>query len=60
MKTIGIILIIGVMTIMIGLFVLGILSAIKNQNKFQEQKENSFWECVENNNELEWCLTHFH
>lgn len=60
MRTIKTILFIGVLIIIATGFILLIIFAINSQAKFQEQRENSFWECIENNNELEWCLKHFH
>ena len=60
MKTIKTILFIGMIIIIATGFILLIISAFKNQTQFQEQRKNSFWECVENKNELEWCLKHFH
>lgn len=60
MKTISTILAIGVVVIAIIGFIFLIRFAIRQQAGFQEERENAFWKCIENNNELEWCLNHFH
>jgi len=60
MRIIKAILAIGVVIIIVAGVIFLLVLGFKNQARFQEEKENSFWECIENNIELEWCLKHFH
>ena len=53
------ILVIGAIIIIAIGFISLIVFAFKNQVKFQEERDKTFWECVDNN-KLEWCLKHFH